>query len=146
MFSTTARQRGLQEVSKYWLKLNCVLSQHQPEIEIDLRYTCQHCFGFVVGLAFSKDLDWDFQKTHLRSFWFCCIVCCWTGILKRCTFGRFGSVGLGFLKGNHLPRSSESTFRTLGATPLQPAATAGKRVLSNSKRKLSNADTARNIS
>ena len=42
--------------------------------------------------------------------------------------------------------SSESTFRTLGATPLQPAATAGKRVLSNSKRKLSNTDTARNIS
>ena len=64
------------------------------------------------------------KATFLDRFWVC-----WTGTLEK-----------------EPPPSSESTFRTLGATPLQPAATAGKRVLSNSKRKLSNTDTARNIS
>ena len=71
------------------------------------------------------------------------------GFLKGIFWVGFGSVGLGLLKSSssHLPpSSSESTFRTLGATPLLPAATANKEILSNSKRKLSNTDSARNIS
>ena len=64
------------------------------------------------------------KATFLDRFWVC-----WTGTLEK-----------------EPPPSSESTFRTLGATPLLPAATANKEILSNSKRKLSNSDSARNIS
>ena len=114
--------------------LNCVFSllvidiglshpsPNQPKIEAKVqRNTVESKYFGSVGLPLSKEAFRD----------------------------GFGSVGLGLLKSSaHLPppSSSESTFRTLGATPLLPAATANKEILSNSKRKLSNTDSARNIS